>query len=302
MASPKLRAFRGRAIYRALRVVSFVVQRLPLPVARAGGVLLGQLAWLVVRRYRRRALANIAIAFPDWPAPRRRATIRTMFRHLGVSLAETLWLLRIDRDRIREMTSYEGLENFDGIARGGRAAVAISGHCGNWEWVAQAIAAVVPLTTLHRERDDPQMNRFITEVRAHAGIATIDRGSTGSAREMIRALRDGGLLSFLVDQNIRAESVKVPFFGRPALTPIGPAKLAIRAGVPVICIFIERRGGRQFVRIEEPMATSKGDDPVALTARMTAAIEAQIRRAPEQWVWFHDRWRERPAWDVTPSS
>lgn len=302
MASPKRRASRGRAIYRALRVISFVVRCLPLPVARTAGVVLGQLAWHVVRRYRRRALANIAIAFPEWPARRRRATIRAMFRHLGVSLAETLWLLRVDRDRLREMTSYEGLEHLDGIARGSRAAVAITGHCGNWEWVAQAIAAVAPLTTLHRERDDPQMNRFITEVRAHAGVATIDRGSPGSAREMIRALRDGGLLSFLVDQSIRAESVKVPFFGRPALTPIGPAKLAIRASVPVICIFIERRGGKQFVRIEEPIATSKGDDPITLTARMTAAIEAQIRRAPEQWVWFHDRWRERPQWDVTPSS
>ena len=110
------------------------------------------------------------------------------------------------------------------------------------------------------------------------------------------------MIATVGDQNIRAESVKVPFFGRPALTPIGPARLAIRAEVPVVVIFDERRGGQHLVRILPPITTSKSDDPITLTARITAMIEEQVRRAPEQWVWFHDRWRERPKWDVTPSS
>ncbi len=158
----------------------------------------------------------------------------------------------------------------------------------------------IPLTVLQRERNEEEVGEFVTETRARFGIVTIDRGSTAAAREMLRAVKNPGGLAFLIDQNIRAESAKVPFFGRPALTPIGPAKLAIRAAVPVVGIFIERRDdGTQHITFDAPIETSRGDDPIALTARMTARIEAQIRRAPEQWVWMHERWKERPRWDVS---
>jgi KDO2-lipid IV(A) lauroyltransferase len=90
----------------------------------------------------------------------------------------------------------------------------------------------------------------------------------------------------------------VPFFGRPALTPIGPAKLAIRAGSIVLGCFNQRIDGRHHIHFEAPIVTERGDDPVEVTARMTTQIEGQIRRAPEQWVWMHDRWRARPKWDI----
>jgi len=117
---------------------------------------------------------------------------------------------------------------------------------------------------------------------------------------MIAAVRRGGILAFVIDQNLRTESVKVPFFGRPAPTPIGPAKLAVRTEALAVPAFIARLDdGRHHVRFLEPIECKRGDDPVALTARITQDIEDQIRRAPEQWVWMHDRWRERPNWDVS---
>jgi Kdo2-lipid IVA lauroyltransferase/acyltransferase len=288
------RAFRGKLVYGALRVLSAIVRRLPLRLAHAIGIVLGHFGWHVLWSYRRRALANIAAAFPDWPPRRRRATIRAMFHHLGMTLAEMLWLPNLDAAACARTTTFEGLENL----RPGEGMIGITGHCGNWEWIAHAIALRTPVTVLHRERDEPEMNRFITGLRANAGITTIDRGSTAAGREMIRALRSGSILAFLIDQNIRAESVKVPFFGRPALTPIGPARLAVRMGVPITRMFGERRGGKLHITILEPIFVSKDDDPVALTARLTADIEAQIRRVPEQWVWMHDRYRERPKWEV----
>jgi len=292
---PARRAFRGRILYRILRLFSSVVRRLPLGATRAIGLVLGHLGWHVLRHHRRRALTNIAVAFPDWPLRRRNATIRSMFHHLGVTLGEVLWLPNLNAETCAQTTTFEGLENL----RPGEGTIGITGHCGNWEWMAHAIAMRSPLTVLHRGRDEPMMNLFIRDLRADAGITTIDRGSTAAGREMIRALRNGSMLSFLIDQNIRAESVKVPFFGRPALTPIGPAKLAVRTGAKVLRIFGERRNGKLHIRILEPIIVTPDDDPVALTARLTADIEAQIRRVPEQWVWMHDRYRERPKWDVS---
>ena len=192
MSIPARRAFRGRILYRILRLFSSVVRRLPLGATRAIGLVLGHLGWQVLRHHRRRALTNIAVAFPDWPLRRRNATIRAMFHHLGLTLVEVLWLPNLNAETCAQTTTFEGLENL----RPGEGTIGITGHCGNWEWMAHAIAMRSPLTVLHRGRDEPMMNLFIRDLRADAGITTIDRGSTAAGREMIRALRNGSMPRF----------------------------------------------------------------------------------------------------------
>jgi len=102
----------------------------------------------------------------------------------------------------------------------------------------------------------------------------------------------------LIDQDTRGAGVFVPFFGRPAHTPPGAALLALRARVPVVTAFIERRPeGGHLVRVAPvPAELPRGREGVReLTARLTAAIEAQIRRSPAEWVWWHERWRKQPS-------
>lgn len=301
MASPKLRAFRERALYRGLVAVNAIAQRLPLRVAQFLGRRLGTLAWHVARGERRKALRNIAIAFPDWPERRRRDAIRAMFRHLGMMVFELAWLPNLTLDR---RSQFEGHDRLLQIIDSGRGVVIFTAHCGNWEWLSYATGLLGrPVSVLQRERDSPEMNRYITGLRAKANVHTIDRGSGSSARDMIQAIRRGGILAFVIDQNIRTESVKVPFFGKPALTPIGPAKLAVRTEAVVIPAVAERLpDGNHRLQFLEPIECRRDDDPVALTARVTKTIEEHIRRVPEQWVWMHDRWRERPKWDVSQTS
>ena len=296
MGNLKRRARRGRVIAFGLNALSLIARPLPLPVVRAIGLFFGHLGWHVLGRYRRRALTNIAIAFPDWPQRKQRDTVRRMFHHLGRSVMELVWLPNLDRKMLERTTEIHDEHYIDQALASGRGALIFTGHCGNWEWLAATVSLLGhPLTVLQRERDEPDLNRFIMRIRSRFGMRGIGRKSSASALEMFRALRGGGLLAFLIDQNIRAESVKVPFFGQPALTPIGPAKLAVRAEAPVMICFIERRGGKHIVYFQEPFTAT---DPVEITARLTSAIEQQIRRAPEQWVWFHPRWKERPKWEV----
>jgi KDO2-lipid IV(A) lauroyltransferase len=292
---PTRRVVRGRVLSAGLRAVSAIVRRLPLSFARAIGVFIGHLGWLLLWPDRGRALANITAAYPDWSRNRCLATTRAMFHHLGKTLAEILWLPNLNAETLARTTTFEGLENLPT----GQGAIGITAHCGNWEWVAHAIAQHMPLTVLHRERDEAEMNDFATKLRNQNGIATIDRGSTAAGKEMIRALRRGSLLGFLIDQSIRSESTRVTFFGRPAQAPLGPARLAMRMGVPIIRIFGERRGGKLHIRILEPILAGPDDDAAAITARLTADIEEQIRRVPEQWVWMHGRWRIRSKWEVS---
>jgi KDO2-lipid IV(A) lauroyltransferase len=303
VANPKLRAFRSALLWRAIAGIHAVGRRLPLSVARLLGRALGRLAHATLRRARRDALQRVAIAFPEWSDRKRAGVIAAMFRHLGMSLFEIFWLPNLNANgdlTMRERTTI--VENFDAVRahlENGRGVVAFTGHCGNWEWLAYTMATFgYPVAVLQRERREGELNRFITSIRAQAGIRTIDRGTTASGRELIQAVRRAGFLAFLIDQNIRTESVRVPFFGRPALTPIGPARLAIRAESIAVPVFIERRGAMQIIRFLEPIDCRRDDDPIALTALLTRAIEEQIRRVPEQWVWMHDRWKERPRWDI----
>jgi len=300
VASPKLRAFRERLLYRLLVIISAIGRRIPLRIGQLLGRRLGSLAWHVARRDRKKALANLAIAFPDWPESKREQTIRAMFQHLGMCVFELAWMPNMTQESRSRLTVIEGLDRIMEIIDSGRGVVTFTAHCGNWEWLSYITGMCGrPVSVLQRERDSPQMNRWITRLRAGGGVHTIDRGSGTSARDMIQAIRRGGMLAFVIDQNIRTESVKVPFFGKPALTPIGPARIAIRTEAVAVAATIERLpDGRHHVRFGEPIELNRTDDPIALTALVTLAIEEQIRRAPEQWVWMHDRWKERPSWDV----
>jgi Kdo2-lipid IVA lauroyltransferase/acyltransferase len=300
VASPKLRAFRERLLYRLLVVISAIGRRIPLPLGHLLGRALGRLAWHVVRRERRKALAHVAVAFPDWTEQQRRDAIRGMFRHLGMSVFELAWLPNLDARRRERTTDVEGIDRVLELLDSGRGVICMTAHCGNWEWLAYVMGSYGrPVYVLQRERDVPEMNDYITALRARSGVRTIDRGSATSARDMIQAVRRGGMLAFVIDQNIRTESVKVPFFGRPALTPIGPARFAVRTEAAVVPAVIERLpDGRHRAQFLEPIFCTRGDDPVELTARLTKIVEEQIRRVPEQWVWMHDRWRERPRWEM----
>jgi KDO2-lipid IV(A) lauroyltransferase len=292
--SSPLRAFKNTLIYGALQVASALARSLPLTVARLLGRSVGALSFAILNRERRKALRTLATAFPELSESQRRTIARGSFRHLGESLFEVAWLPRLSSSNFARTTRLEGVEHLRAAVGAGRGVVLFTGHCGNWEWMAASIAlAGLSMKVIARELYDSRLNDFIVQTRSRFGVETIGRGSTLSGREILSTLRGGAVLGVLIDQNIRAESTSIPFFGVPAPTPVGPAQIAIRFGAMAIVGFIERRGSLQVVRFEEPIRTEREDDPVALTATVTRAIEDQIRRVPEQWVWMHDRWKDR---------
>jgi KDO2-lipid IV(A) lauroyltransferase len=112
-------------------------------------------------------------------------------------------------------------------------------------------------------------------------------------------LRAGGSLGMLIDQDTRVEGVWVPFFGHPAFTPVGAARIALRQRAAAVPTFIERLpDGTHLARFHPPLDLPA--DETEATALLTRAIEDQIRRVPAQWVWMHRRWRRRPADEPSP--
>jgi KDO2-lipid IV(A) lauroyltransferase len=176
----------------------------------------------------------------------------------------------------------------------------LTAHFGSFELAIAAMArAGLPISVVHRPLANARLDAQLVGWRRRAGVQVLERGS--AARAALRALREGRFLVVPLDQNAhKREGVFVPFFGRPACTRDGPARLALRAGTPVLPVFIFREPGpgiRHVIRTGAALdlpPPGAGGAAAELTARMTAAIEGAVREAPDHWIWNHRRWRTRP--------
>jgi len=239
---------------------------------------------------------HVGIAFPELDPVARRRLVRVTFRHAGQSFAElALWpRLRRRRDYIR----FEGLEAADALLAAGRGAIAVTGHTGNWELLAAALSARgYLLSVVARRVNDARFDALVVRFRRLAGVDVLVRDDPNFLGGVRAALARGRVVALLIDQDTRGAGVFVPFFGRPARTPPGPAVLALRTRAPLLTAFIERRSdGGHVIRVTPvEIGDRSGRERVTdLTARLTAAIEAQIRSAPAEWVWWHERWRRQP--------
>ena len=267
-----------------VRLAAALFRLLPWGTAQRLGRGLGRLAWWISRRDRRRALDHLEIAFPERTLSGRTRLARDCFLHLGTVLGEMLWLFSRDCEALLAHVRVEGLERIEALRAAGRPILYFTGHCGNWELLGAAIACEgLPVGAVARSLDEPRLQEMLTRVRERF--------------ELLRALRRGAV-GMVIDQDTKVEGVWVPFFGRPAYTPVGAARLALRRDAAVIPAFIERLAdGSHLARFAEPLDLP--DDEVEATARMTRAIEDQVRKVPEQWVWMHRRWRRRPPEDAT---
>jgi len=268
--------------------------RLPWSTAQRVGRAIGSLGWTLSRRDRRHTLDHLALAFPEMPEVDRRRLGRDCYRHHGTTLGECLHLFHRDCAFVESVAEVRGWEEIDKAREAGRALLLFTGHCGNWELLGAAVnCRGLGMAVVARPLDEPIQQRMLTGLRERFGTPSIARGSEGAARQLLATLRRGGALGMLIDQDTKIDGVWVPFFGRPAFTPVGAAKIALRQNTAVIPAFIERlENGRHAVTLHP--ALDLPDDPTEATALMTAKIEEQVRRRPEQWVWMHRRWRRQP--------
>ncbi len=271
-------------------LIGAVSRRTALAIGRA----VGRLGWRLSGRDRRRALDHLALALPELSDAERQRIAKASFLSQGMNATELLHLLRRGSDPMLQEIAVEGWENVEAARATKRPILILTGHCGNWELIAIPLShGGLPPAAIARPADDPRLQDLIVSIRRQLGTSTIARGTRGAARQILEVLRSGGAIAMLIDQDTKVDGVWVPFFGRPAFTPVGPAELAIKQDMRVVPSFIERRpDGSHLCRFLPMLPLPK--DPQEATALMTAEIEEQVRRRPEQWVWWHKRWRRQP--------
>jgi KDO2-lipid IV(A) lauroyltransferase len=294
--------FIHRIEYAVFRIAFGLFAALPWNVASRIGAWLGELFYLLDVRDRRVALLNLSIAFPEKSLAERRRILRSSCRNLGRMVAEFCHLPQLDAEKLSALVHFADRAVWEqAVARASeQGAVILTAHFGNWELLAYAQGLLGhPVTLVHRPMHNRLFDEAITQVRIKPGTRAIKKKA--AAKEALRALKRHDILVIPSDQNqTRSVGVFVDFFGKPACTTPGVARLAMLTGAPVYPVFMVREGESNRHRIEmqpEVEMVRSGDrdaDIIANTQRCSDVIEAMIRRYPEQWIWFHKRWKTRP--------
>jgi KDO2-lipid IV(A) lauroyltransferase len=264
------------------------------------GAALGALLYRVDWKRRRIGLHNLQIAFPEKSEAQRRAILACVYRNIGRSAAESAHLLTLDSDTVRRYVHIEDPARWHEAVNRPGGAVVVTAHFGSWELLAYAQGLFGrPVTVVHKGFPNPLVDQVINHIRARAGTRHLRKKR--AARPALRALRDGALLITPIDQNQkRHDGVFVNLFGVPACTTPGPVRLAMRTGVPIVPAFLIREGESDQHRlvvlpdIERADTGDRDADIVTTMQRCSDVVEDVLRRYPEQWIWFHRRWRTRP--------
>lgn len=286
--------------YWAVRLLLGALGALPRAAAVALGRFTGRLAYALAGKLRRTGERNLEIAFPEKSSAERERILRNSFVSLGRQLGEFSQFPRATPESLRALVEYDGIEILHEAERRGRGIIFLTPHLGAWEVLSFAHSALFnPISFMVRRLDNPRVEELTDRIRSRFGNRSIDKKS--AARAALKLLREGGTLGILADLNTHPhEGVFVPFFDRLACTTGGIAVLALRTGasvIPVCAPWHEEK--KRYVFHGSPIIelVRTGDherDVEVNTALFTAAVEAQIREFPDQWLWIHKRWKTRP--------
>lgn len=273
----------------------------PRQAARFFGARFAAVVYALQPKLHRIALFNLQIAFPDWTLAQRERVIDGMVRQIGWMIGEFSQFPKYTRANIEKLVVIDGAENFAAAQKRGRGVLFLTGHMSAWELAPFAHAVYGhPLHFLVRPIKNRRVDALINGYRCLSGNQPIDKNR--AARAMLKVLGDAGTVGILADHNTSIEEgVFVDFFGVPASTTSGLARIALRTEAAVVPGFLcwddaASKYRLQFGPAVELVRSDDEDEDVREnTQRFMRIIEEYVRAHPEQWVWIHKRWKTRPA-------
>lgn len=289
---------KNHLLYVCIRGVFAFFRYIPSRLSELLLLFFGALAPWVMRREVCWADDHLQRAFPEKSKAERRGLIHRSFRHLACSANEAIHMDELLRDRNTCGLTAENGHVLDSLLARQKGLVAVTGHIGNWELLAQVVAAAgYAVGTVARPLYDPRLTRWVHRERTRNGLQLLWRGDAHVSKQMLRMFRRNEILAMLIDQDTKVQGVFSPFFGRPAHTPSAAALLALRMRAPVIVTWHHRTTEGHRFYFEEVDFVPSGNmdvDVQSLTDVLNQKLEQVIRRYPEQWVWFHRRWKTQP--------
>ena len=291
---------RNRLEYLPVRLLAALIGALPRPLARSLGATVGMLAYWLYPRLRRVGRRNLDLAFPEKSRQEKKRVLGGVYVNLGRQLAEFCLFPRYTRENVSKVAVYEGFQNFAEANARGKGVVFLTAHLGGWEVSSFAHSLYGhPMDIVIRPLDNPLVNALVDRYRTLHGNRTIPKQDF--ARGLLTALRKGHTVAILMDTNMTPpQGAFVDFFGVPACTATGLARVALHTDAAVLPAFgvWDRHLGKYKICFEPAVTLVRtGDDEadaLANTAMFTKVIESYVTRYPDQWLWVHRRWKTRP--------
>jgi lauroyl/myristoyl acyltransferase len=291
----------GEWTWRAFKIVQSVVARLPRPWAYALAVVAARLAWWFSPLARPRLEFNLKVACPELendPRELRRIS-RLNFRNHAKAYADLMQLPRARVEAMRPMLKVTGLEYLEEARAIGKGVLVVSCHMGSYEVVAAIWSATLAPVSFFAEEVEPRtLFEWYRDTRARLGISvlTLDHGGI---RKVLEALREQEMVITAIDRDITGTGYLMPFFGKLAPIPLGPAAIALRLGTPVFPVCVYRLPDDTYMAEGAPLVhpVSTGNpraDQVRMTDQVLRQLERFIQRHPEQWHVPHKIWTGGP--------
>ena len=292
---------RYRLEYIPVWLLAKLIGALPRPVARAICISIGLLTYFVYPRLRRVGIRNLDIAFPQRSRKEKKRILRRLYWNLGRQLAEFCLFPRYTRENVSRVAVYNGFQNFAEAEARGKGVIFLTAHFGGWE-IGSFFHSLEghPLNIVIRPLDNVQLNAMVDRYRTLHGNSTFPKQDF--ARGLLSSLKRGQTVGILMDTNMTPPQGEfVDFFGVPACTATGLARVALHADAAVVPAFTvwDHELGKYRIRFDPALKLVRTGndeaDALANTAAFTKVIESYAAKYPEQWLWVHRRWKTRPA-------
>jgi Kdo2-lipid IVA lauroyltransferase/acyltransferase len=273
---------------------------LPRRLSRAVGIGLGWAVFLLHGRLRRVGMRNLALAFPEKTNRDRGRILRGEFTSIGRQLAEVCQFPRYTLENVEQVVVYDGLENYEQAYARGKGVLFLTAHFGGWE--VSAFTHSMHGHWMHvvmRPMDNVYLDDLIRSYRTMHGNKMVDKDDF--VRGLLSAMKAGEAVGILMDTNMTPpQGIFVDFFGIPACTANGLARIALRTDAAVVPGFTiwDPTLGKYRLRFDPAVELVRtGDldaDILRNTQIFTNIIESYVRKYPDQWLWVHRRWKTRP--------
>jgi len=291
---------RQRLEYALVCLIIKAVGLLPRPLARFAGISIAWAVYLLHGRLRKVGMHNLAMALPEKSRREHGKILRGTFTSLGRQMGEVCLFPRYTRENVTKVVVYDGFENFERALARGKGVLFLTAHLGGWELSSFSHSLQgYPLHIVIRPLDNIYLDRMIREYRTMHGNRTVDKDDF--VRGLLSAMKVGDTVGILMDTNMTPpQGIFVDFFGIPACTASGMARIALRTDAAVVPGFtlwdpVLRKYRLRFDPAVKLLRTGDDNaDVAANTAQFTKIIESYVRRYPDQWLWVHRRWKTRP--------
>jgi len=279
----------------------FFLRLIPRNLAHKIGRIFAVFAYYFIPIRKKHIIDMLTLSFPQKTLKEIKRITKKIYINFAGTFIDIMFFPKMSDDEIKKLMTFGSgdEEIFEKIHKNGKGAILMSAHFGNWELTALSFSKRYPMSVIVAKQSNELVDKLMNEIRTKQGFHAIYKDPPGTAfRNVIKALRNNEFVAVLSDQDAGKQGVFVPFFERLASTPKGAAIFALKAKCPIITAFGARqKDGSMKMKIGQiplPDSGNEEEDIKTISTIYSQQLEAVVKEYPEQWFWFHRKWKTRP--------